>query len=219
MLLKDKLNMLTDKLSFVLGKNKELRVAQQNYFDSILPIIDKKLKDKQLSEKTIADLKEIQSILQKDRTLSLDEFDQDLKFLQEQLDALNQIKTIEDPKKAETILNMMFEGDFEETGSDKAEFQEKISADFELAITNLNLLLEELKESIEDEDLTEIKLLLQTNLEEAEEDMEECGCCSDCDECDHEQDCQEGLELFKEVSEEKNSSCCNQGCCSGRNKK
>ena len=135
MLLNDKINLLNEQLSFLLTKNRELKAAQQNYFDSILPIIEAKLKNTENNAKTTADLKEIQEILEKDKTLSMEEFDEDLSFLQEQIEALNQVKTVEDPKRAEAILNMMFEAALELP--ENAKFQEKITEDFELAKANL----------------------------------------------------------------------------------
>lgn len=207
MLIKEKIENLSNQVAFLVEKNKELQKIQLDYFSNIISLIEKKLLE-DINTQDSKSLLEIKNILQKDKATASEEFADDISFLQEQLDAINKIKAIEDPAKAQELFNMVTDKDLEI--GDFTMFKEKVNSDFLTAQKELNFLTHDIIEAIENNNVEELKLYLEAI---KNPEPESCGCNCDSCGCDDSCDCQE-----------EETSCCSGGhdifsCCQDNKKK
>jgi hypothetical protein len=149
----------------------------------------------------------------------------DIEFLVEQLETLTIIATTKDQTKAASLLKDIF--DDEDELIETEEFKANIKEDSEIAKQDLISVTDDLKTALEEGNIRDVELLLETmgdgeieiEFEEGEKDE---GC--ECDECDEDECkdscCQSGkrdmervhTDIFKCCGDEKDS------CCSGKNK-
>ena len=139
-MIENKLNILIEQTSFLLEKQQGLLGQINDTFKSLISIIDEKLNsiDKEDGEQKFQDLRDINSNILGHKKRIIDEISDDIKFLKEQLSAVEKIKSIEDNDKAEELLNMIVDKDekLQEMGKFKEEVERSFAEWFLLLCAN-----------------------------------------------------------------------------------
>ena len=199
-MLAKRIDALIEQTTYLLEKQQELKEGFQGAFDSVINAVLEK--EENIDPKDAENLKAVKSILQKQKERTEDEFAQDVEFLQEQIEAIKNIQQIEDEKKAEEFLDMIISP--EEELEDTEEFKKQINAEGLSAINELKMMQEDIKNSLKEGNLTELKLMLEALGDEAQEEDagdEQDGCSSSCKDCSLESKCDGGTDIFGAFSE------------------
>jgi hypothetical protein len=201
--LQKRLETLIEQTSFLLEKQQELHENSQEAFDSILQMISEKLSELQTQndKSKLDDLRAIQNILEAQRQKSDNEFNQDIDFLQEQLEAIKQIVKVPDEAKAQELLGMII--DPEDELLETEEFKRQIAAEMMTSKNELALMLDDIKNSLQEGDLRELKLMLEAVADEQkEQDLQESDeCCSSCQSCSSQTECQGDVDIFSSFAD------------------
>lgn len=196
----DRLNSLLEQTSFLLERQKELFEKTSKVFGEMLEVAEKKLKsiDQDARKQDVEDLKAIQKFVSDHNQKSAQGIKEDVEFLTEQLAALAQIKSVEDEAKRVELLDMIIPK--EEKIPDTVAFKKMITDDLALNFRDLDLMFDDMKSAIEEDDIHEIKLLLEA-IKDQEENQEcaesECGGCSGCN-----QSSEQSIDIFGDFSEQ-----------------
>jgi hypothetical protein len=197
------LDALLDQTAFLLDKQKEAKRDCLALFADLLSAIEARL-TKTKSDKGNAEeyelLEKIKDMIVKQSELINHDAQEDIDFLADQLKALQEIKNIKDPVKAKNLLGMLLDEDIEI--KDSAAFKKEVSEEAALSRQNLVVMLNDLKEAVQDGNAQEVLQYLESVLSEAE------GCCEECE--DEEDDCCGKKACPKSSASAK--SCCG-GCC------
>jgi hypothetical protein len=187
----EKLETLHEQTSFLLKKQQELLEESLAAFDSVLSLVDEKKattdmqdkQDKQESESSgsLEDLQFIYNYITKQKEVLNEPIQQDIDFLNDQLKAIKKIIGIEDPEKVKELLDMMLEEDASllETNI----FKEQVSKDFEESKKDLDVMINDLKDAVNEGNWHTLKLTLEA-MESTQEDDACCDSnCSSCEGC------------------------------------
>lgn len=193
---------MLDQTSFLVEKQNELFKFVSDTYTDILNNLDVKIKEESV-EAVISDLNAIKENISNHYKDLSEQITEDIGFLGEQLEAISQIKDMEDKDKAEELLNMLVEK--EEELIDTEEFKKQISEDFILSTKELKMMHEDLLNSLKENNIQELKLMLES-VQEHDKDLDESvGCeptdCSTCSGCSSSSD-SDIFEFFKEESKE-----------------
>lgn len=196
----DRLNSLIEQTSFLLERQKELFEKTSKVFGEMLEVVEKKLKsiDQSARKQDIEDLKAIRKFVSDHKQKSAQGIQEDVEFLTEQLAALAQIKSVEDEAKQAELLDMVIPK--EEKITDTITFKKMITDDLASNFRDLDLMFDDMKSAIEEDDIHEIKLLLEA-IKDQEENQEhaEHG-CSGCSGC--KQSSEQAIDIFGDFSEQ-----------------
>ena len=200
-MLQERLETLIEQTSFLLEKQQELHENSQEVFDSIMQVISEKKAELEAGDdkSKLDDLHAIETRLKTQKEKSEDDFKQDIDFLQEQLEAIKQITNVQDEQKAQELLDMII--DPKDELLETEDFKSQISTEIMAAKNELNLMLEDIKNALEQGDLHELNLMLEAvadeqKLQEEQDEEDEEGCCSSCHSCSSKSQCQDGLDIF-----------------------
>ena len=198
---------ILDQTSFLIEKQNELFKFVSDIYTDILNSLDIRIKEESV-ETVISDLNAIKENISTHYNSLSEQIKEDVGFLGEQLEAINQIKNMEDKAKAEELLNMLVEK--EEELIDTEKFKKQISEDLALSTKELKMMHEDILNSLKENNIQELKLMLEAaqehdkDLDEAE-GLESEGCeptdCSTCSGCSSNND-SDVFEFFKEESKE-----------------
>lgn len=196
----DRLNSLIEQTSFLLERQKELFEKTSKVFSEMLEVAEKKLKslDQNTRKQDVEDLRSIQKFVSDHKQKSAQGIQEDVEFLTEQLTALAQIKSVEDEAKKTELLDMIIPK--EEKIPDTAAFKKMITDDLASNFRDLDLMFDDMKSAIEEDEIHEIKLLLEA-IKDQEENQEhaehECSSCSGC-----KQSSDKAIDIFGDFSEQ-----------------
>ena len=198
---------ILEQTSFLVEKQNELFKFVSDTYTDILNNLDIKIKQES-SESVISDLNVIKEKISTHYKSLSEQITEDVDFLGEQLKAISQIKDMEDKDKAEELLNMLVEK--EEELIDTEEFKKQVSEDLVLSTKELKMMHEDLLNSLKENNIQELKLMLEA-VQEHDKDLDEAeglepeGCeptdCSTCSGCSSSND-SDIFEFFKEESKE-----------------
>jgi hypothetical protein len=196
----DRLNSLMEQTTFLLEKQKELFDKTSKVFGGMFEVAEKKLKsiDQNARKQDAEDLKAIQKFVSDHKQKSAHGIQEDIEFLNEQIAALAQIKSIEDGSKREELLDMVIPK--EEKIPDTAAFKKMITDDLASNFRDLDLMFDDMKSAIEEDDIHEIKLLLEAIKDQEENQEHEEHGCSSCSGC--KQSCDQAIDVFGDFSEQ-----------------
>jgi len=216
-MVKEKINTLAEQTSFLIEKQKELKGISSEAFSKMLSRVDDELKtvERDSGSEKEADLKAIYNFIADFSKNYAQDLNEDIEFLNEQLVALKEIVNISDEQKVQELSSMILDKD--EDLIDTEKFKEEVNLDMQDSKRNLKNMSEDILNSLEENRIHELKLLLEAaqaeqekNLEDFEDDDfdedeecddEECGDeeCSDCSSCSCGTSCSGGkVDIFEE---------------------
>jgi len=188
-----RLDQISEQTAYLLEKQREFLEASESSFDSLLAAVDDKLKTKDREESgDLEDLKSIYDILVAQKQKTSTDVQDDIKFLEEQLAAINQIRSLQDPQKAKELLNMII--DEKEELLETEEFKKQVDQDILKSQKELEVMVDDLKHSLEEENPHELKMLLEAIAAEDEED--DSSCATSCSGCSSQASCGGGMDIF-----------------------
>lgn len=212
----EKIEVLHEQTAFLLEKQKELLQESQTAFDSVIDLVDQKIKKVEGGQNAqdLQDLQFIHDHIAKQKEVLNEPIEQDVSFLHDQLKAIEKIKDIKDPEKAKELLDMIVEEDANLL--ETSVFKEQVNKDLDLSKKDLDVMIGDLKDAINEENWHTLKLTLEA-MESVEEN--EDGCCGgscdaenckpdECNTCDSCSECS-GVDIFealKDLDEEDKKS-------------
>jgi hypothetical protein len=189
--MQEKVDTLLEQITFLGEKQKDLYANSISSFDDLLSEIEGKLKTAGQGEQ---DLKWVFDHISEYKKDSTQDIQDDIKFLEEQVTALDQIRSMQDSAKAEELLNMIIDPK-EELLSTK-EFKERVEQDIAICKKDLKAMVDDIKGILEEGDYAQLKLLLEVS-SDCDCDDNDCDCCEEDDDCDcnDDQDVEDASEL------------------------
>ncbi len=165
-----RLEKLAEQTNFLLEMQKKAQKETNEVFSTLLDFLNEKVKSYSDDAERKALVEEISDILSGHAQQFTDEVQEDIEFLGEQAEALNQIKKIEDPEKTKEMLASMIEES--EELPETEEFKKNVSEEYMLSKKNLLDMVEDIKASIEEGELKQVKLFLEALLSEQDNELE-----------------------------------------------
>ncbi|MCK4650865.1 hypothetical protein KAT08_01695 [Candidatus Babeliales bacterium] len=204
-MINEKIDALIEQTFFLIEKQKELFDKSFSYFDSLISLVDSELKNVNMDEDLpeIEDLKFIYDYLLKKKDKICEPIKEDIDFLNEQLEAIKKINKMQDPKKAESVLNMILPED--EKLLETQIFKDQILKDLHESDKEFEIMFDDLKNAIEQRDWHNLKLTFEAMESEDEEknvDEEESSECLGCSGYSSENDYCSELDIFSELKQE-----------------
>ena len=178
-----KLEKLEEQTVFLLEKQQEAAQYCQNEFSNLLSVIDQIVQETDEESDEYKDLLSVhEMVLDQSSSFEKDIAD-DVDYLSEQLKGIKQISEMEDEKKAEDFLNSVVEEDMEIL--ETADFKADLIKDSEASKKSFDLIIEDIKSALNDGDIQNLKLVLESmkSEHESEEDFDNDDSDVDCDDC------------------------------------
>lgn len=198
---KERIERLENQTKYLIEKQKELLTSSEEIFKSLINIIDEKIKT--LKEDEGKDLQDVKVYIVEHNKKSNAQLKDDIEFLNEQLEAITQIKALDDEAKMEELLNMMLSKDQQLEEMDA--FKKRLDEDVASCKKELEFMHEDIKGAIDEGKIRELKLMIEAVKDQQskeDEDGDSCsGCCSGCsseDSCGED----EGVDIFDAVKDE-----------------
>jgi len=212
------LNTLIDQTEFLLEQHKIAKDDCTKIFSDLLNVVEQRMERTGDQEKEHEVLARVHDLLSGQAQHATTETQDEIEFLNAQLQAFKELKASEDAVKREETIKMLLEGveALEETES----FKKGIVEESAIARQNLVAIANDMKDALEEGSAEEVELYLKAILDGNEDEEGECDDCTDCeDDCDG---CCAGQDVLTEKVEKdaccggSKSSCCSskQGCCS-----
>lgn len=222
-----RVEILIEQTAFLLDRQKEAKQDCTQIFTQLLGFIEEKINDSEAETEQAADLEKIHDMVSGQAQKLADETEEDIQFLQEQLGALKDVARIQDPVKANELLNLIIDEDEEILETD--EFKESILQESAMSRQSLSDMVDDVKNALEEGGAREVALLFESMMEDAghseddedsdeededhedSDDHDESGCCSTttestgcssggCGDCSGGCSSTSGLDLFSYVS-------------------
>lgn len=196
---------LAEQTAFLLDKQKEAYVECSRELTSLLNLIKEK-QTEEVDEEAVASLSSVYENLAKQSQEIRTSIQDDIDYLEGQLDAIKKAHAIADPVRRAEIERMLVEdaGELQDT----AEFKAEVSADAEESKKSLFAMIDDIKNALNEGGAEELEMLFAAMDDEAdsEETEMEGSCCSrkNCSEDEEDDEC---CESKLEAHEEK------EGCC------
>lgn len=197
---------ILDQTNFLVEKQNELFKFVTDTYTDILNKLEEKAK-KESDQAVISDLNSIKDNIAAHYKDLSEQITEDIDFLGEQLQAIVQVKEMEDKDKGEELLNMLVEKD--ENLIDTDEFKKQVEEDLIASTRELKAMHEDLLSSLEENKIQELKLMLEA-VQEHEKDLDKAegseseGCepadCSTCSGCAPSQN-SDIFDFFKEEAD------------------
>lgn len=172
------LQSLIDQTVFLLEKQKEANKDCVAIFSGLLDVIKAKLEQHKVDSAERSALEQVHALISEQSETIKEEAQVDIDFLTEQLQALNQVKTVEakDPIKAKELLAMLV--DESEEVKDTDAFKQEVLDEAKASKENLMTMVTDIKDAITEGNAEEVAQYLESILS-----SEDSGCCDD-EECD-----------------------------------
>lgn len=176
-----RVNIILEQTEFLSAKQNELFQFVTNTYTDILNSLEDKIKQS-LDKLILSDLSFIKDKISKHHNELSSQMKDDVDFLNEQLKAIIQIKELEDKDKAEELLGMIIAQDEELLETDQ--FKKQIEEDITESMRELQLMHEDLLNSLKENKIKELRLMLETVENEASHDqscdVDDCSTCGGC---------------------------------------
>ncbi|MBT4595095.1 hypothetical protein HOD08_04435 [bacterium] len=190
-----KLNVVEEQTQYLFEAQKQACKACAAKLEELL----KSVQEYDSSSVTPADkisLDSVERVLSKRAEEIKDFFDEDISFLKSQLEAISEVKKIEDVAKRTELENTLLEdvGEIQDT----AEFKKEVSEEVAQSRDSLIAVVEDMLNALKEGGIKELEAFVEA-LEVAggEDDDDDCGDCGDCDlDID-----EEGIEELKKMAE------------------
>jgi|SaaInlLV_10m_DNA_2_1039722.scaffolds.fasta_scaffold00006_96 hypothetical protein len=196
-----RIDQLCEQTEFLLQKQQEILNMYGYEFEKFSQLLDDEIaKAEQVNDGE--KLEHLQNIYSKAEAREEDlksEVAEDIVFLEEQLDALNQVKALEDEKKQEELVTLMLEEQEAGELSDTQEFKAAVEEEAKEANQEFKSLIEDLNSALVEGRIDEIESFLEDQLEDSDENEDEESCGSSCSGCGEKEMC--GREIFEGLEE------------------
>lgn len=209
-----RLDAIIEQTVFLVEKQKEAQRDCSLLFHDLLQTAQKKCEATAVGHKDREGLEYVCDLVSEQAERINEEAQIEIDYLEEQLEALQNIKNLKDPKLEEEMLGELL--DAEVQVKDTKEFKQEVNEESLNARHNLAIVINDMKAALSEGNVDELVTYLETILE-AEED-EECGDCKGCEDFDDEEDDEDEEELEEE------ECCCSKkkpaqsSCCGNKNK-
>jgi len=179
-----RLNVVFEQTEFLLSKQKELVNFVEKIYTNLLGLLESEINK---NTKDLEDLKAIHANISNHYNSLSADIKEDISFIEEQLNAIAQVKNVQDSAKAEELLNMIVDKD--DTLVETQEFKKQVEQDLGNSFKELEYMSQDLTNAIKEGKAKEVRLMLEA-VESHEHDLN-CGCCDDesCDESCNESAC------------------------------
>ncbi len=196
----NKLETLIEQTTFLIEKQKESQKDCALIFEGLLTAVKDKVTTSKSQPEAMATLEHVHSLIAEQAQRINEEAQVDIDFLTEQLQALNDIKKVQNPEKASELLAMLI--DENEEIKETASFKEAVGSESQIAKQNLTTMVNDIKDAIREGSAQDVALYLESLLSEEETEDEELD-----DDDDDEEDEEDGCDDCH--------SCSSKGCCGG----
>lgn len=161
-----RLETLIEQTTFLLEKQEEVKHECEQLFRDFLSFLQEKINDFNSESEQSQGLEKVYDMVSGHAQKITDEAQEDIDFLQEQLDALHEIAQIEDAARSKELLNALID-DSEEL-PDTEEFKENVLLESVDAKRSLLAMLDDVKDALREGDIKEVELLLEAMLQDQE---------------------------------------------------
>lgn len=201
---KQRLNAVEDQTKLLLEKQLEAKKYCDASFSDLLSLIDQKVQEADEQSDAYKSLVRIHDLISKQYSEFGGEVEEDIQFLKEQLKAVEEITAIDDDKKAEELFSSILDDD--EELLETAKFSKSLDKEASTSKDSFIAIMNDIKGSLEEGDLQDLEVVLNTMVQNKKEDDEFDGedifedekGFDDCESCDN--DC--GIDLFSSMFDE-----------------
>jgi hypothetical protein len=199
----EKIKVIAEQTEFLLGKQKEVLGFFQEQYDSLKTLLESELEE---AEKTkagpeLTSFQNVATMLSQQQDELVAQFEEDISFLQEQYNAIQQIMAVEDEQKRAELTDMLVDKDHKILETEQ--FKTDVTGEAEESKKNFSLMIEDIKATLVEDGVKELEALLEAHMneqasgEESECSTDECSAeeCSACEGC-------EGVNIFEGLEEE-----------------
>ena len=179
-----KLDTLIEQTSFLIAKQNEAVQDCLALFNDLLVTVDKRIKQVDTKAPEAESLTEVRELLAEQAEQIKEGSKEDIDFLSEQLKTLQQIKTVNDPAKAQELLKMLLDEDVEI--KDTAVFKKEVAEESAISRQNLVVMLNDIKDAIQEGNAQDVAVYLESILNETDDEdgddedgEDEDGSCED----------------------------------------
>jgi len=178
---------LKEQTAFLLEKQEELFQFCNEKFENLISYLEEKIAEKEDSgEGDLLDkYQKIDLVLQKQSKNVLEEIETDVLFLKEQLEAITEVQSNDDPVKRDELAAAIMES---EELLETEEFKEDVLQEVEDSKKGFEAVAADIMAALEEENLDEVLVYLQemeSSQEASHEDLDEEGCQEeDCGSCE-----------------------------------
>ncbi len=197
---RERLNVVVEQTDFLLGKQKELYKFIEKVYTDILNLLASKISE-QNDQDILNDLEALNKKISDHYNDISSDIKEDISFLEEQVNAIVQVKDVADDAKAEELLNMIISKDDVLVEMDK--FKQQVEQDLGNSMRELEHMSEDLINAISEGKVKDLRLMLEA-VESHEKDLEdnssqECdvSSCSSCSGCQSEDSSDKDADLFE----------------------
>jgi hypothetical protein len=199
------INKISEQTELLLEKQRETLDYCENMFDGFFELINEKIEkaEQEHDAPLLERLNNINSMVEHREEELNNQITEDISFLEEQLDAIEQVKALGDEEKAEELTSLMLEGKESEI-PDTDKFKEDIEEEAIEVKSGFSAMIDDMKAALEEGSVEELEAFLQEEEDRAEkedddEDEDEESCGSSCSGCGEKEMC--GKDLFKGLEE------------------
>lgn len=178
LLVSKRLQALIEQTQFLLDRQTEAKDACGKAFESLLGLIDKKLKGCEASQ--AKRLERVHELLSGQAEQLMEDTEGDIDFLKTQLDSLVKISKVSDANKANEMLGMLIDPSEEVFSTE--EFKKGVMDELAASQEGFNVVIEDISAALEEGDIANVEVMLEQLASSGDEDMD------DEDECDEEED-------------------------------
>ena len=210
-----RLDTIIEQTVFLIEKQKEAQRDCSLFFHDLLQTAQKKCDATAIGHEDREGMEYVCDLISEQAERISEDAQIEIDYLEEQLEALQSIKSLKDPKREEEMLGELLDAEAEV--KDTKEFIKEVTDESLNARHNLAIVINDMKAALSEGNVDELVTYLETILEADEEEGEECENCEDCKGCEDFDDEEEG--------EEEEECCCTSkkkpaqsSCCGNKNK-
>ncbi len=217
-----RLEQVLEQTEFLLDRQKKSQKECDLIFSELLVVIEDLLEKNKSDEQKKSLLEQMYDLISGQAQKISDQAQEDIDFLGEQHKALLHIRDVKNPQKADELLNMILEDDTELHSTE--DFKREINEELAVSKQNLQTVINDIKEALQEGQIEETAIYLETIIADAERqehgssccdfnsDDEDSCCCNCCeDECNDEDEFEEDEKKERNNNKKSSSSACN-GC-------
>ncbi|QQR48795.1 hypothetical protein IPF37_04510 [bacterium] len=166
-----RLKKLIEQTTFLMEKQEEAKNECAAIFNDVLSFVEQKINNLPQESEEAEVLGKVYDVLSGQAQKLADETTDDIAFLAEQLKALQHVNDVKDPVKAQELLNMLIDED--EEISDTDVFKEGVTQEAQESKNSLQMMVQDVKDALEEGNFEDVQLLLEALLEEEENEFDD----------------------------------------------
>jgi hypothetical protein len=178
-LVSKRLQALIEQTQFLLDRQSEAKDTCGKAFQSLLNLIEKKLKGCDAAQSKRLD--RVHELLAGQAEQLMEETEGDIDFLKTQLESLNKIAKVADAKKANEMLGMLIDPSEEVLPTE--EFKQGVMEELMASQEGFNVVIEDMTAALEEGDIANVEVMLEQLASSVDEDDED-----DEDDCDEDEE-------------------------------